>query len=169
MKAKSTISATILAGAMLSAPAAAETISVTVTIPKLKVAEYHKPYVAIWLEQEGVAKPRTLAVWYDHDMKANEGNKWLRDLRSWWRVIGRTLSMPAKGISGPTRAPGPQTQSFTVGKLPAGNYSIVVETSREVGGREVVRMPFKWAAKGSATVRGKGKSELGAVSATIKR
>ena len=52
---------------------------------------------------------------------------------------------------------------------PAGNYTIVVEASREVGGREVVRVPFKWAAKGNATVRGQGKSELGAVSATIKR
>src|SRR3546814_7548497 len=69
---------TIGLGAMLTAPALAAapgTMDVTVTIPRLKVAEYHKPYVAIWIEKEG-AKARTVAVWYDHDMKANEGTKW---------------------------------------------------------------------------------------------
>ena len=31
-------------------PALAQTMDVTVTIPRLSVAEYHKPYVAIWIE-----------------------------------------------------------------------------------------------------------------------
>ena len=37
--------------AALAAPAAAQSIDLTVTIPRLSVAEYHRPYVAIWLEK----------------------------------------------------------------------------------------------------------------------
>ena len=66
-------------------PATAQTLNVNVTIPRLSVAEYHRPYVAIWLEKEG-ATPRTLSVWYDVDKAKGEGTKWLRDLRQWWRV-----------------------------------------------------------------------------------
>jgi hypothetical protein len=43
---------TIGLGAVLVAPAVAAnpgTMDVTIHIPRLKVAEYHKPYVAIWV------------------------------------------------------------------------------------------------------------------------
>ena len=161
------LSAATLAG--FAVPAHAQRIDVSVTIPQLQVAEYHRPYVAIWIEQPGGANVRTLAVWYDYDMRNNEGNRWLNDLRTWWRKVGRTLTMPANGITGATRAPGPQTQSFTVGNLAAGNYELVVEAAREVGGREVVRLPFSWPPRGNATVRGTGSTELGAITATIRR
>lgn len=149
-------------------PAGAQTMNVSVTIPRLSVAEYHRPYVAIWLEKEG-ATPRTLSVWYDVDKAKGEGTKWLRDVRQWWRVSGRTMSFPANGVTGATRAPGEQTIAFTAGKGPlgpisAGNYTLVVEAAREVGGRELVRLPFSWPPKPGAVVRAKGSSELGAIS-----
>src|ERR1051325_5942565 len=74
-----------LASAGAAAPAGASTVELTVKVPQLRVAEYHRPYVAIWLEQPGKPGIRTLAVWYDHDNRENGGTKWLRDLRSWWR------------------------------------------------------------------------------------
>lgn len=157
--------------AALAAPAGAATIDMTVTIPQLKVAEYHRPYVAIWLEQVGTANAKTLAIWYQFNKKDNEGNKWLRDVRTWWRKSGRTLNNPVSGITGATRAPGPQKISFTpaqIGKLAPGNYELVVEAARESGGRELVRMPFTWPAKGAANLSADGKTELGAVAATIK-
>ncbi|WP_022682997.1 DUF2271 domain-containing protein [Sphingobium bisphenolivorans] len=149
-------------------PAQAQTMNVTVNIPRLSVAEYHRPYVAIWLEKEGAA-PRTLSVWYDVDKAKGEGTKWLRDVRQWWRVSGRSMSFPADGVSGATRAPGDQKIAFTAGRGPlgqlaAGNYTLVVEAAREVGGRELVRLPFAWPPKPGAVVRGKGNSELGAIS-----
>jgi hypothetical protein len=169
------LTATAFAGAagFLASPAAAQTIDVSVAIPRMTVAEYHKPYVAIWLEKEGAA-PRTLAVWYDFDMKNNEGTKWLRDVRQWWRASGRSMQFPADGITGATRAPGPQKIAFTAGKggMPAltpGNYTLVVEAAREVGGRELVRVPFAWTAKGPVTAKAAGTHELGAVTLTIKR
>lgn len=150
------------------APASAQTMNVSIAIPRLTVAEYHRPYVAIWLEKEGAAA-RTLSVWYDYDMRNGEGTKWLRDVRQWWRVSGRSMSFPADGVSGATRAPGDQKIAFAAGKGPLGtlspgNYTLVVEAAREVGGRELVRLPFSWPPKPGAMVKAKGSTELGAIS-----
>ncbi len=158
---------------LMAAPAGAQTMTVSVAIPRLSVAEYHKPYVAIWLEKEG-ATPRTLSVWYDYDMRNNEGTKWLRDVRQWWRVSGRSMRFPADGVSGATRAPGEQKISFTSGKGPLGsitpgNYTLVVEAAREVGGRELLRLPFAWPPKPGARASVKGSSELGAVSLSFSK
>jgi hypothetical protein len=151
--------------------AAAPTVmDVTVNIPRLKVAEYHKPYVAFWVEKAG-AKAKTVAVWYDHDMKANEGTKWLRDVRQWWRVSGRSMTFPANGITGATRAPGAHKISFTRAQLAAmaaGDYVLVVEAAREVGGREMLRITFTWPGKAGAGARAAGKAELGAVSISFR-
>lgn len=160
----------VLTGVAVS-PAYAAEMKVTVDIPTLKVAEYHKPYVAIWVE--GASAPTTLAVWYDVDMKKNEGAKWLRDLRQWWRKAGRSLNMPADGISGATRAPGSHALTFTggkvpLGKLPAGSYELVVEAAREVGGREMLRIPFQWPPKTAQSLKAAGQTELGGISLALK-
>lgn len=161
------------AGATLAVPALAAdpaTMDVTIAIPRLKVAEYHKPYVAIWVEKAG-AKAKTVAVWYDHDMKANEGTKWLRDVRQWWRASGRSMSFPANGITGATRAPGTHKISFTraqLGAQAAGQYTLVIEAAREVGGRELLRVPFTWPAKAGAGGRAAGSTELGTVSVAFR-
>lgn len=155
------------AAGTLAAPANAQTLTLSVTIPRLSVAEYHRPYVTIWIEKEGAA-PRSLAVWYDFDKAKGEGTKWLRDVRQWWRASGRTMSFPADGVTGATRAPGEQKVAFTAGKGPLGalgpgNYTLLVESAREVGGREVLRLPFAWPPKPGATVKAQGSTELGAV------
>lgn len=170
-------SRTILIGGTLSAAltapvvaaAAPATMDVTITIPQWKVAEYHKPYVAIWVEKAG-APAKTVAVWYDYDMKNNEGTKWLRDVRQWWRAAGRTMTFP-NGITGATRAPGAQKISFSraqLGANAAGEYTLVIEAAREVGGRELLRIPFTWPAKAGAGGRAAGKTELGAVSVAFR-
>lgn len=156
----------------LAAPAAAQTIEVTVTIPRLTVAEYHRPYVAMWLERQG-APAKTISVWYDYDMKNNEGTKWLRDVRQWWRASGRTMKFPADGVSGATRAPGAQKIAFVAGRGPLGamapgNYTLVIEAAREVGGREMLRLPFAWPPKPGQVARAAGTTELGAVSVSFK-
>jgi len=165
--------AAIGAGGMFASPAGAQTIDLSVEIPRLRVAEYHQPYVAIWLEKDG-ATPRTLAVWYDDDMRGNEGTKWLRDMRQWWRTSGRSMSFPADGVSSATKAPGTHRVSFTAGRggmprLTPGNYTLVIEAAREVGGRELLRLPFTWNGSATATARAAGSNELGAVSLTIRR
>ena len=151
----------------LAVPAYAQTMTLSVNLPRLSVAEYHRPYVAIWIEKEGAA-PRTLSVWYDYDKAKGEGTKWLRDVRQWWRASGRTMSFPADGVTGATRAPGDNKIAFTAGKGPLGtlekgNYTLIVEAAREVGGREVVRLPFAWPPKPGASAKAQGSTELGAI------
>jgi hypothetical protein len=154
-------SSLLLLGGAIAAPASAGTV--TVTIPRLSVAEYHRPYVAIWLEPAGGGAARTLAVWYDVKKGGAEpGTKWLSDLRTWWRKGGRSLALPANGVSGATRAPGPQTIALPA-NLRAGNYVLHVEAAREAGGRELVSLPITVPnGAGSAT----GRAELGAITLT---
>jgi hypothetical protein len=156
------------------AAAAAGTLNLTVQVPQLTVAEYHRPYVAIWIQRADQTAAGTLAVWYDvKNKKASEsGETWLKDLRQWWRRTGRDQTA-FDGLSGATRAPGPQTLSFTsasgpLANLPAGQYALVVEAAREVGSHELVKVSFAWPPKSAQTTTGQGEAELGAVTLTAK-
>ena len=160
--------------AVLGVPSVwAADLTVKVEIPRLTVAEYHRPYTAIWIEKADQSFAANLAVWYGLKKKNHEGTKWLKDIRQWWRKSGRELQMPVDGLSGATRAPGEQTLTFSgakspLDKLPAGDYQVVVEAAREVGGRELVRVPFTWPPKGPQSNQAKGEHELGAVSIDTK-
>ncbi len=163
----------VLGAAALTAPAAfSADMNVKVEVPRLNVAEYHKPYVAFWIEGADQTFIRNLSVWYDIKKKDNGGTKWLKDVRQWWRKSGRDLQMPVDGVSGATRAPGEYQMTFGaksgLDKLPAGEYVLVAEASREAGGREVVRVPFAWPPKAAKTTQAKGEHELGAVSVELK-
>jgi hypothetical protein len=158
---------------LASSWAMAADLSVKFDLPQLNVAEYHKPYVAIWIERPDQSVASTLAVLYDVKKKDNAGTKWVKDLRTWWRKAGRDVTLPADGISGATRAAGTQTLSFGpertgLDKLPAGDYKLVIEAAREAGGRELVRVPFTWPAKGKLQASSAGKEELGNVAIAIQ-
>lgn len=144
----------------------------TIEIPRLDVAEYHRPYIAAWIENPDSSHAADLTVWYDTAKKNAEGEKWLKDIRQWWRKSGRALKLPVDGVSSPTRPAGEHTVEVggKVSALPAlaeGEYTLVVEASREVGGRELVRVPFKWDGKSAVDVTASGKSELGKVGIKI--
>ena len=99
--------------------------------------------------------------------------KWLKDMRQWWRRGGNALTVPVDGVTGATHAPGEQVLEFSNGKaplgtLPAGNYKLVVEAAREVGGRELLSVPFTWPPKKAESLSAKGSSELGAVTVLLK-
>ena len=159
------------AGLAAAAPAVAADLSVSVELPRLNTASYHRPYVAVWIERPDQSAVRTLAVWYQQTRNnEGDGKDWLKDLRTWWRKGGRAMTLPADGVSGATRAPG--RQSITVpgarlAGLQPGQYNIVVEAARELGGREVVRVPFRWGAANAGTAS--GSTELGAVRVTVTR
>ncbi len=154
--------------------AVASELAVSVEVPTLDVAEYHKPYVSVWIENEK-GESINLAVWYqveERGQKSDKGEEWLKDMRQWWRRIGRDTDMPVDGVSGATRASGKHALTFTEGKAPlgklaAGNYVLMVEAAREVGGRELVKVPFTWPAKTTAEQSAKGSKELGEVKLTV--
>lgn len=153
----------------IAAPAVASDLTVSVEIPRLTVAAYHRPYVAVWIERPDQTAVRTLAVWYEVTNIA-EGRDWLKDMRTWWRRGGRAMTMPADGVSSATKAPGRHAVTVPgarLSALPAGDYVMVVEAARELGGREVVRVPFRWGAANTGS--GAGSTELGAVRVTVTR
>ncbi|MCG8277354.1 DUF2271 domain-containing protein [Stenotrophomonas sp. NLF4-10] len=164
-----------LSGLLATAPAAyAASIDVNVEVPKLNVAEYHRPYVAVWIENAEQKAAANLSVWYQQTSN-NEGHgtKWLPDLRQWWRKSGRNLQVPVDGVTGPTRPAGTHALSFgdsqpQLRDLPAGQYALVVEAVREVGGRELLKIPFTWPARTAQNGRAQGSTELGAVTLAIK-
>ena len=147
-----------LAAAGAASPAMAADLNVSVEIPRIATASYHRPYVAVW---------------YDTALPAGEGKDWLKDMRTWWRREGRAMTLPADGVSSATRAPGRHSLTFSGSRgplrnLPAGQYTLVVEAARELGGREEVRVPFRWGGASPAATQ-RGSSELGAVTVSVTR
>ncbi len=158
---------------LLGAQAMAADLSVKFELPQLNVAEYHRPYVAMWVERADQSFVSNLSVLYDLKKRDDGGTKYLKDLRQWWRVSGRDLHLPVDGVSGATRGAGQHTLAFpaakaVLDKLPAGQYHVVVEVAREGGGRELLRLPFQLPVKAAQSVTLKGKAELVAASLELK-
>jgi hypothetical protein len=165
---------TIALGGLLALPVHAASLEVEVEIPSMKVAEYHRPYVAVFVEGADQTVAANLAVWYmSKDTSEGHGTKWLPDLRQWWRRTGRTLDVPIDGVTGPTRPAGRHALKFDardpkLRALAPGQYTLVVEAVREVGGRELLKIPFAWPAKSPQVARAQGERELGAVALSVK-
>lgn len=163
-------------GAALAGGAGAADLHVGVEVPNLNVAEYHRPYLAVWVEKPDNSVAANLAVWYQQKSgkdaatgKQEHGTKWLADLRQWWRRSGRSSTLPIDGVSGATRPAGVHKLSFNdkqpqLAQLKPGKYALVVEAAREVGGRELVRIPFEWPPAKPTHADTRGETELGSVS-----
>lgn len=155
--------------ALCAGGANAADLTLAVEIPQLPVAEYHRPYVAVWIEGQDQAIAANLAVWYQ---VRGDHTKWLPDLRQWWRRGGRDLKVPVDGLTGATRPVGQHTLKFDAAQAPLselkpGQYSLVVEAVREVGGREALRIPFEWPIRKAKSESVKGTKELGAIALTL--
>lgn len=150
----------------ISQAVAAQPVTVDIEIPALKAQPYHRPFVAVWVESDKRKGVKSLAVWYDQD-------DWLKDLRQWWRKLGRKGQVSYDSATGATRKPGSYTLSWdgtdASGKpLPAGKYLICVEAAREEGGRDFIRQAIQLGNSQSQSFELKGKKELGLVKITVK-
>lgn len=159
----------VLLLAAFTGMAGAADLTVNLEIPNLPVAEYHRPYVAIWVEGADQAIAANLALWYQ---VRGDHTKWLPDLRQWWRRGGRDLKVPVDGLTGATRPVGQHLLKFDATQPPLaalkpGQYTVVVEAVREVGGREAVRIPFEWPIKKAQQATAKGSTELGAIALSL--
>lgn len=155
----------LIAGLVAAPATSAMAGTITLNIPRLNVAEYHRPYVAGWVEPVGGGAAQTIFVWYDVKLQGAEpGTKWLSDLRTWWRKGGRSMKQPADGISSATRAPGAHRIALPRSIKP-GQYTLYIEAARESGGREIVSVPLQVPAK---TASVSGKTELGAITISAR-
>lgn len=162
----------LLIALLLAAPAiaGAADMQIHIEVPRLDVAEYHRPYVAVWVQGADGKVVGDIAHWYQQaGGNKEDGTKWLKDIRQWWRRSGRTQQFPVDGVSGATRPVGRHSISLSDAKPPlaglaAGSYTVVIEASREVGGRELLELDFTWPPTAAQHAEAKGSSELGAVS-----
>lgn len=104
----------------------------------------HRPFAAIWVEDENKVAVRNLALWYNK-------TKWIPDLKNWYRINGDTFKADKANyasVTGATRNPGKYTIKWD-GKndkgefVAQGKYTIMIETSKEHGTDEIVRQPLE--------------------------
>ncbi|SEB02905.1 DUF2271 domain-containing protein [Alkalimonas amylolytica] len=135
--------AALLLGLSLIAPASkAQELTISLELPVIETAQYYRPYVAVWVEDDAQQSVRLIALW-------RKEPDWLKDIRRFWRKIGRSETELVDARTGATRTPGRYQLSWDglddAGKpLPAGEYTVFVEASREQGGRSLQRQSFQW-------------------------
>ena len=152
----------VFTGCLITSLCQAESIALSVTIPTLDVDPYHRPYVAVWLETPERKGVKVINVWYEQD-------EWLKDLRQWWRKIGRSDAAAYEGVTGATRKPGTYTYQWTVSDdIPAGDYVLCFEASREAGGRDFLRQPITLGGQNQQTYQLEGDYEFGAITISIQ-
>ena len=161
-----------LTAAVAAVPAWSAELVLKVQLPRMDIAEYHRPYVAAWIEKASDQSwAGNVALWYDLKKRDNGGAKWLKDMRSWWRKSGHDTAV-VDGVTGATRTAGDHALNLldakAVAALAPGQYEVVVEAARENGGREVVRVPFEWPIRKAASAKAQGQGELGTVSLDAK-
>jgi hypothetical protein len=157
-----------LTAAAAALPAFSADLTLKLQLPRMDIAEYHRPYVAAWIEKASdQSYAGNVALWYDLKKRDNGGAKWLKDMRSWWRKSGHDTAV-VDGVTGATRSAGEHSINLLDAKavtaLAPGQYEVVVEAARENGGRDVVRVPFEWPVKKAQSAKAQGEGELGTVS-----
>ncbi|AQS35917.1 putative periplasmic protein [Shewanella psychrophila] len=118
-------------------------LDVEINLPEITQGQYLRPYTAVWIENAKGKHVSTLALW-----RWDEGYKWLKDIRRWWRKAGREDSQLVDGVSSATRPEGKYLLHWDMtgvdGKtVPNGRYTLLVEVVREHGGRDLVRHKFE--------------------------
>lgn len=108
---------------------------------KQQQGEYHPPYVAAWIENQQKKSLRTLVLW-------RKEAKWLKDIRRWWRNVGRKDPALVDAITSATHAAGTFPLSFLAlddkkQPLAQGDYTLYIEVVREKGGRALIKQAFK--------------------------
>nr|WP_247682620.1 DUF2271 domain-containing protein [Pseudoalteromonas sp. MMG013] len=114
-------------------------IELSINLAK-QTGEYHNPYVAVWIEDDAGKSVRTLLLW-------REGAKWLKDIRTWWRKVGRRAPELVDSITSATRPAGDYRLNFKASddqgnRLENDNYTLKVEVVRENGGRAIIKKKF---------------------------
>lgn len=135
------------------------------TLPQA-VAEYRRPYVAVWITDTEKNSVRQLLV-------HGESLRWLREIPLWWRRYGRRDETMIDGLARATPLPGQHMlvwdgRDDRGNKIEKGNYILHIEAAREHGERELVTLPFTLSGS-TFNAAAKGKTELGTVSINFRK
>jgi hypothetical protein len=121
-------------------------LTVTIELSVIEGYRVHRPYVAVWIEDEQHAPVRTIALWFAK-------YKYLRELRAWDRDESfRSNSDDMRilnSVSSATRPPGKYTFQWD-GKddfgnvVKAGKYNVMIEAVREHGGYQLMHQEMEF-------------------------
>lgn len=144
----------------------AETVSINITVPVINEQPYHRPYMAVWVETPERVGVHTIAVWH-------KKKRWLKDMRQWWRKLGREDAAEYDSVTKATPKPGSYQLSWdgmdTNGKqLAAGDYYLCFEAAREDGSRNFTRQKVKLGSGTTQAYTLAAKAELGLIKINIK-
>ena len=131
---------------------------------------YHRPYVAVWLEDKDGFPVKTAVLWLQ---TTGPGPRWHRDLTKWYsndqmRKLVDQVELIGT-ISGATRGAGEYETRFdgtdNDGKpLKPGKYALCLEAAREHGTHQFVRETIEWSDKPIAKKDLKAGTEFSAMS-----
>lgn len=120
-------------------------LEVQLEIAQPEGGRYHRPYVAVWLEDQDGVPVKTLCLWVQN---SGRGPRWIPDLRKWFRGE-RVRQLAESGnlvdtVSSPTRMPGKYKLTWNGlddqgKKVRQGRYTLYVEAAREHGTYQVMR------------------------------
>lgn len=132
---------------------------IDLTIPKLDVEKYRAPYVSVWVTDADKKLVRNLAVW-------GKDEKWINSNYVWWKRYGRQMTN-LDAVAKPSRQPGQYKLSWDGkddhGKMvPAGQYIVHIETSREHGDHSYQTIELEVKAKNLSKALA-AQTEIGAV------
>ncbi len=111
-------------------------------IPAFDTSNYEKPYTSVWIANTKNQPLRVLQLWYEDD-------RWLKDLKYFWRRVLRINLQAADGVTGATRGPGQYTLDWDGldrqgDSLSPGQYKLCAEVAREHGGRTAKCLQFEY-------------------------
>ena len=121
-------------------------MDIELVIPAIETSIYARPYVAVWIEDAQRKPVRTLQLWGGKD-------EWLKDIRSWWRKVGRYDRAMVDAVTSATRPAGKYRFSWdgldhNGQRVEQGDYTFYIEAVREHGGRNYLRQKLALAESG---------------------
>ena len=98
---------------------------------------YHRPYVAVWIEDKDHNAVKTIALW-------SQKPRYLDELKVWYHDAKAYSGDLATSVTSATRPPGKYTLRWNglddAGKpVPSGNYTVCIEAAREHGTYGIMR------------------------------
>lgn len=128
-------------------------LAVDLEIAAQEGGRYHRPYVAVWIEDEAGRPVRTLSLWVNN---SGRGPRYIRELKSW--VFAQRDQQAAGGpdlvgtVSSATRLPGRYSVTWD-GRddnrkpVEQGTYRVHIEAAREHGTYQLMQQDMTFGAK----------------------
>jgi hypothetical protein len=135
---------------------------------------YHRPYVAVWVEDSTGNPVRTLSVWVN---TSGKGPRYIRELRRWVSAERDTESAGGPDliatVSSATRLPGPYQVTWDGrddrgNAVAQGNYRVLIEAAREHGSYQLMQQQLSLGAKPVAADLG-GNDEIASARVEYRR